>query len=270
MFHLPLAVRLFPLVMLAGCGTYVPHQQEFWDGPPMTSDLEYRIKAHIFCETIAAIRYVNDVSSIKDASGNTLTAVIPSDWGVQMQIALTVEETGALNPSATSVSLNPTVALGATFSSTAARTDTSYSYYNVGKIAGPGKNEAFCRSLKAASGSSPLLQSELGIKEYLLGATEAEIKLRSSDPPQKGDVKLDIYSYEIKFAVVSSGNANLSWTLTKLTTNTAGSPLFGAGRTRTHDLTLTFAPGANGPSFAALQTHFNSQIVQSNQRRPPF
>ncbi|UPJ53445.1 hypothetical protein IVB30_20275 [Bradyrhizobium sp. 200] len=113
-----------------------------------------------------------------------------------------------------------------------------------------------------------LLTSDLDIKEYLIGAGKAAVLLPSSLPPAKGggSVKLDVYSYDIKFAVVSNGNINPSWKLVNLSTNTSGASLFAAGRTRTHDLTLTFGPGTDQPTLPALQAHFTSQVVQSNQR----
>lgn len=82
-----------------------------------------------------------------------------------------------------------------------------------------------------------------------------------------GSVKLGVYSYDIKFGIVSSGNVNPSWKLINLSTNASGAPLFSAGRTRTHDLTLTFGPSTDQPTLAALQAHFTSQVVQSNQRQ---
>jgi hypothetical protein len=59
------------------------------------------------------------------------------------------------------------VSAGGTLSSTASRTDTSYSYYNVGRIVGPGANVKVCEDLNRA-GSSLFLRSELGIEDFLM------------------------------------------------------------------------------------------------------
>jgi hypothetical protein len=184
-----------------------------------------------------------------------------------MQITLTVEEGGSVNPSATfTQSLPGAFSLGAngTVSSTATRVDTSYSYYNVGKISRQSPNSS-CHTRKT-HGSSPLLKSELGIETYLAGAAKAARAIPSSAAPKTGEAKIDIYSYEIKFVIVSSGGVNPSWKLVNLSTNTDGPALFGASRSRTHDLTLTFGPGGDKPSEASLQTHFTQQVIQSNQR----
>jgi hypothetical protein len=260
-------IGCFALTSLVGCGTYVPQMQEVWDDPRMSADFEFRIKENIFCETVAALRYVNDTYR---ASGGQ---VIPNDYGVQMQITLTVEETGSVNPGVTFIrTLTPptntfNLGLGGTLSSTATRVDTSYSYYNVGRITAKGAN-ASCDDPRDKQGSSPLLTSNLGIREYLVGAAKAAVLLPSSLPPAKGgaSLKLDVYTYDIKFAIVSSGNVNPSWKLVNISNNTSGAGLFGAGRTRTHDLTLTFGPGTDQPTLAALQAHFTTQVVQSNQR----
>jgi len=278
MFRQVAACRLLlsALPLISGCGTYVPQIQEFWEGPDITSDFEFRIKENIFCETVAALRKVN-----RDyAYGNNV--VIPNNYGVQMQITLTVEESGGgLNPGVTfnhtlanavasgaTVGQSTGVGLGGTFSSTATRVDTSYSYYNVGKITRPGANPS-CDQKRDTHGSSPFLSSELGIETYLAGAAKAAIILPSSAAPKNGgsSVKLDVYSYEIKFIIVSDGNVTPSWKLVNISANTGNTPFASVGRSRTHDLTLTFGPGtASAPSPTALQTHFTSQIVQSNQQ----
>ena len=205
---------------------------------------------------------------------------LPDRYGVQMQIGLTVEEAGALNPGLT---LNHTLAnatasgvtvaqtnnlgLGGTLSSTATRTDTSYSYYLVGKIAGENDN-LWCDKLGKFSDSSPL-EGDLGIASYLKAAVKSAVELHSSEPIHgTTGLKVDIFSYEVKFIVVSNGNVTPSWKLVTVSANTGNAPFISAGRTRTHDLVLTFGPGgASSPTLAALQAHFTSQVVQSNQRR---
>jgi hypothetical protein len=250
------------LAILGSCGTYVPQQQEVWEGPDIKGDMAVDIKKHIFCELVHAIKYVNKNLQIDYGPS------IPYSYGVQMQITLTVEESSALSPG---LVLNQairdgTLGLGGNLSSTATRTDTSYSFYIVGKIASPNANK-WCDTLEV-SGSS-LLMSDLGIAPYLLKAVKAQAELHSSTPAKADGLKLDVLSYDIKFVVVSNGNITPSWKLVSLSANAGGSPFLAAGRTRTHNLTLTFGPGdPKDPTYyAALQTHFTSQIVQSNQRR---
>jgi hypothetical protein len=268
-------VAAFCIVLaLAGCGTYVPHQTEFWEGPELTNDMAVNIKKHIFCETVEAIKFVNKNLTV-DGHG-----ALPPEYGVQMQIGLTVEEVSALNPGVTlnhtlpnasvagvTVGQMSNVGLGGTLSSTATRTDTSYSYYLVGKIAGD-RDNLWCQKLRASHDAS-LLEGDLGISSYLKNAVKAAVELHSSEPIHgTTGLKVDIFSYEVKFIVVSSGNVTPSWKLVTISANTGNLPLVSGGRTRTHDLVLTFGPGGpSSPTLAALQTHFTSQVVQSNQRR---
>jgi hypothetical protein len=265
-------------IPLSGCGTSIPQVQEVWEGVDVTGDMELRIKKNIFCETVHALRDVRQKIIVNGQPS------IPDDYGVQMQISLTVEEAGALNPGAAfnatlpsstrhKVSVPQSFSLSATstLSSTATRTDTSYSYYNVGKISRTGAN-AFCDDPQDLHGSSPLLKSDLGIEDYLRVAVQGADVFHSSVPAAGGagkTAKLDVYSYEIKFVVVSNGGVTPTWKLVTVSADTGSLPLVSASRTRTHDLTLTFGPGVDVPDNFALQTHFTGQIVQSNQRQAP-
>lgn len=262
---------------LTGCGTYVPQINEVWEGVDITSDMELRIKQNIFCETVRAIRNVRREITVPGYGPS-----IPDDYGVQMQIGLTIDEVGSFNPGATYTDpLKNAIVSGATFpqsfslaaggslSSTATRTDSSYSYYNVGKIVGPGANVKVCQDLNRA-GSSPFLKSDLGIDGFLMQAVPGAIAFRSSEPAKGGvgkSAKLDVLTYEIKFVIVSNGNITPTWKLVNVSASNGNLPLLNAGRTRTHDLILTFGPGLDKPTDFALQAHFTNQIVQSNQRQ---
>ena len=268
------------VVLLTGCGVRIPQIQEFWEGVDVTGDMEFRIKQKIFCEVVDALRLVRDGIDVR-VNGRL---VIPDSYGVQMQISLTVDEVGAANPGVTfnhtlpnaianAVTVPQSFTLGAsgTLSSTATRTDISYSYYNVGKISARGAN-SWCHdpsTKPSLHGSSPLLKSDLGIADYLQGAVAGAALLHSSAPAKGGagkTAKLDVYSYEIKFVVVTSGGITPTWKLVNVSANTGNLPLINAGRTRTHDLTLTFGPGTDAPADFALQTHFTGQVVQSNRQ----
>lgn len=263
------------IIPLSNCGTYVPQMQEFWEGVDVTGDMEYRIKQNIVCETVHALRDVRQKLTVNGQPA------IPDSYGVQMQISLTVTESSALNPSVTyndtllnaithgvTVGQSFNLTGAATASSTATRTDTSYSYYNVGRISRPGAN-VWCDAPLDLHGSSPLLKSDLGIEDYLRVAVPGAALLPSSTMAKGGagkTAKLDVFSYEIQFIVVSNGSINPTWKLLNVSANTGSLPLVNAGRTRTHDLILTFGPGTDkGPADFAQQTHFVGQIVQSNQ-----
>jgi hypothetical protein len=70
--------------------------------------------------------------------------------------------------------------------------------------------------------------------------------------------KPNTVSLEIKFIIVSSGNATPTWKLVRVSANTGNSPLIAAGRTRTHDLIITFGP-KDDPKTA--NDHLASQIA---------
>ena len=127
------------------------------------ASMELKIKEKIFCETVRVLRDVRENVKINGKPS------IPDLFGVQMQITLTIDEASALNSSIGSQDILPSglsnkvtvpqsFALNgaATLSSTATRADTSYSYYNVGKITAKGANP-FCDKPADLNGSSPLL-----------------------------------------------------------------------------------------------------------------
>jgi hypothetical protein len=66
---------------------------------------------------------------------------------------------------------------------------------------------------------------------------------------------MDIYSYKVKFVIVSNGSANPTWKLVSVTANSGTLPPVTAGRTRTHDLILTFGP-STGQGLASASDAF--------------
>ena len=69
----------------------------------------------------------------------------------------------------------------------------------------------------------------------------------------------DTISIEIKFVIVSSGNVTPTWKLLRVSASSGSAPLFGMGRTRTHDLIITIGPN----NTATANTHLASQIGNS-------
>jgi hypothetical protein len=271
---LQLVLCLLCAILVGGCGIRVPQIEEIWEPVTVPKSMELKIKENIFCETVRALR---DVRANIKINGKPS---IPDTFGVQMQITLTIDEVSALNPSIGSQDILPSalsnsvtvpqsfaVNGAATLSSMATRADTSYSYYNVGKITAKGANP-FCDKPADLNGSSPLLKSDLGIDAYLRQAAPAPLIFHSSDVAGAGlgkTAKYDVFSYEIKFVVVTSASISPVWKLVNLNAGTGSLPLANAGRTRTHDLTLTFGPGTDGPLDFALQTHFTGRVIQALQ-----
>ncbi len=261
---------------LSGCGLSPPKLSEFWEARDVSDKMVFEIKRNIFCETIAAIREVNGTKT-------SIGSPIPDNYGVQLQLTLSVAESTALSSNLTysdtlkngsqsgvSIGRNLGVGVSGELSSTATRTDTTYSYWQVGNIAGDGKNKAVCDDKDwpiDRRGSSKLLQSDLGIARFLEDNVKAADLLHSSKPNGKKPDKIDVYSYDLKFVVVSSGGVSPSFKLVPL--SGGGMPILDLNRTRTHELLLTFGPtGPDGfrPSDVSFSQHLTTQLNSSLTR----
>jgi hypothetical protein len=279
---LALLLALSPFI--AGCGTRVPIVQEVWEPVAINEDLKLKIRKKIFCETAIAIQSVRNKRTGVFYGADL---ALPEDYGVQIQTTITIDEATALNPSVGLQEILPNAVvskvnvpqsrnmnLTGTLSSVATRVDTSYSYYNVGKISYDPRTgrevNTWCKDPDKTgdlSGSSPLLIVDLGIEDYLRRAVYATARLPSSAVVETSTAgktaKLDVFSYQVKFVVVTSGGINPVIKLANLATGFGTQPLLSMGRTRTHDLILTFGPGdKNGPIQQAASQH-NLQSVRS-------
>lgn len=268
------------------CGMRPPEIEEFYEREPwrevkVNDNLGLNIKKRVFCELVSAIRSTYGMTVEND--GRVIPA-LPSSYGVQMQLTLAVEETGALNPSIGITDPNPAelfsgisvpqsvgLNLTGTVSSAATRTDISYAYYNIAKISGRDEQgnfvpdrktgklpNAWCDSLDVR-GSSLIIRSELGLSKWLRQSLAATTILHSTPVGYAKDAKLDVFSYEVKFVVVTSMGINPVIRIAKIGTGIGNQPLVGLGRTRTHTLTLTVGPGAGAPIAAAVAAHFSAQ-----------
>ena len=273
---------------LSACGTQAPAIPEAWEAQDVSAKMVYMIKKNIFCETIEAIRRTNSAHKFYLPNSTKLTPLIPADYSVQIQTTITIEESSSSNPSAgysltfpngsqsgISIGQNLSLGLSGTLSSSATRTDTTYSYYNVGKITAPGANDEFClHEVTDRRGSSLLLTSDLGIRRFLEDNVPVMDVLHSSDVKgSKKPDRVDVYSYDLKFAVVTSGGFNPTWKLVSV--SGSGTPILGLSRQRTHELLLTFGPtGPDGfaPSAIAQAQQTTTQInqsIRSSQRFAP-
>lgn len=255
---------------LSGCGTYVPQMQEVWDTSqiPILSaggQLEYRIKEKVYCDLVQAINDNKDI--------------LPPRWGVQVTLDLQVDETGAVNPGASFIDPLPssqsfTLGLGATVSSQGTREDKFGNYWNVDKL--KNFNGGTCKQDQDQwHGSSFLLESELGISQWLSDQLIANQVLPSSPLSKNADpsFRQDVLSYHVKFIVISSGNVTPTWKLVRITTGNGALPLVSANRTRTHDLLITFGPAFKpGAPNLALNSHAAQEIgiAVSNGSRIPI
>jgi hypothetical protein len=263
---------------LSGCGVVPPQLSEAWEARDVSDDMVFNIKRNIFCETIEAIREINQTKT-------SFGPPIPDSYGVQLQLTLSVMESTSLAPtvgynrtfpngteSGISIGQNFSLGLSGTLSSTSTRTDTTYSYWQVGNIAAPGKNKEFCDENSwpiDRRGSSLLLISDLGIARFLKDNVKSADLLHSSKPKGKKPDKVDVYSYDLKFAVVSGAGISPALKLVSVSGN--GMPILNLNRTRTHELLLTFGPtGPDGfqPSEISFSQHLTTELNSAISRGP--
>jgi hypothetical protein len=304
-------------------GGYTPY------GFSGTAQIEYEIKKRIYCDLRDAVKAANDVPVKEGPTVDRMTVQqpgqIPESWGAQVSLSLQVDETSGLNPgialnqvlpNATSVfgvgTANTvttpqsfSLGLGGTVSSTATRIDKFDPYYSVRDLLKPYKPNSICaggppyikndylwKGWEPAQSSPFIIESDLRIKEWLVGAMFVDNALPSSSIPSqlggkdasdgkgeetKGDKSKgskgkggkgddgqvtgakDTVSLEIKFIIVTSGSITPTWKLVRLSANSGSSPLFNTGRTRTHDLIITIGD----PSVISSNSHLASQIGNS-------
>jgi len=266
------AMTALGLLQLAGCGTYVPPMQEFWEtssfaGLDAGGVLEYNIREKVYCDILGAVEFVR---------GKHL---LPPGWAVQTTLDLQVFETGAVNPGATFIRpiFNGTdtfsLGIGGTLSAQGTREDKFGSYWNMDKL--KSLKQASCDGSDTTRGSSLLLESNLGITQWLYNTLYIDYFNPSSEVTKDADgaFKQEYLSYHIQFVVISSGSATPTWKLVRLTTGNGSLPLVGANRTRTHDLLLTFGPAykPGSPNFA-IASHQAQElgIAASNGNRTIF
>ncbi len=262
---LPLSASLLlggSSLLLGGCGLYPPEIQEFPNDWATGQKFVFDIVHNITCEVRDSINYVYDQDQPVDPRFKNLTFM--KDWGVQVELALTIDEKGSLGPSVNWMPHSPASAIfnitgSATLSSDATRIDKLYAFYTVADI----RKHRYCD----ARPTGPfLLENDLKLKEWLFEAVMLEGNREvnfSTDP--NGPFKSTVLSHEIKFDILSSGNVTPTWKFKLVTVDPSGN-LLGLSRERTHDLIITLGPttpapgGKTQPSLTAANAALASDI----------
>jgi hypothetical protein len=297
--------------------------------PPLmgAAQIEFEIKKRVYCDLKDAVRTANSyaVTETKGKEVVNTSSLIPGDWGAHISLSLQVDETSGLNPGVALNTPRPSaitsfpglaavttpqtfsLGLGGTLSSSATRIDKFDPYYSIAYLMKPITPNGVCNKEHpdpfvqigwTPAKSSPLIESDLGITEWLVGAMFTNRSIPSFQPPpapptrkeleqererlhkegykdaeivqilaskaggsQGGGqgTKPDTVSIEIKFIIVSNGNVTPTWKLVRVSANAGATPLVNVGRTRTHDLIITIGP----PTQTTANTHLASQIGQS-------
>lgn len=284
----------FAAAGLAGCGLTVPTIQEPWDTEvrlpggkvpiSATAQIEFQIKERIYCDLREAVIALQPYTWTDE---NGRHPALPANWGAAVAISLEVDEATALNPGVTfndilpnaitkfgPVSQSFNLGFGGTLSSTASRIDKFNPYYTVAELSKPlprystcfPQNETFRSAGVTPASSSPfILESDLGIKDWLRDATLVNNMVKSDKGSSGSGPPVDTISYEIKFVIVSSGNVTPTWKLVKWSANTGSTPFFSTGRTRTHDLILTIGPDNLNSQNSHLASQIASGVASANK-----
>lgn len=234
------------IASLAGCGTYVPEIQENPLNPQGGQLLVKAIVNSIHCEVKNAVLFVLGPKGVPQDRSRQQGAFM-NHWGLQMALTLTVEEKSTLSPVSVLTPLSPatsifTMGLGASASADATRKETLNFYYTVDQLRG-GRPCPVPNNLEPnAPPDSLFLQNDLKLKEWLLDVVMAVGTDEIGAPTDvKSILKQNVIGHEVKFEVVTSGNATPAWKLLRVNVNQSGT-FASASRDRTHDLTITFGP----------------------------
>jgi hypothetical protein len=255
------------MLLLTGCGTYVPGLQEPLQSAVDGQQLVQGIVQNIDCEIRQAIGDVirQDEDDVRIGVKRHRQTAWLDEWGVEMTLNLEVSERSGVNPSIDWFPASPanavfTLGAGAGLSAEATRVNKMGSYYTVYEImTGP-------QCIPASRPGGPfLMQSDLKLREWLLTNVMLDGTGVSQQPRSiTGPFKQDVLQHRITFEVVSSGSLAPAWRLTRSSLNQGGS-LFGASRTRKHDLLLTLGPA--NPVLLASQKR-KARVAIASQLLP--
>jgi uncharacterized membrane protein YgcG len=192
--------------------------------PPVsaTAQIEFEIKKRIYCELRDAVAAANHFPITEsDYLGGPQTikyrSLFPPGWLATIALMLQIDESAALNPGVSVTQIMPnavqvfgvqntvttaqsfTLGLGATLSSTATRIDKFNPQYSIAFLSKPQTKDIVCNpgndpfvriGWKTPNSSPFLIESDLGIKEWLLGALLVNDLLPSDVAPPKAGTPL--------------------------------------------------------------------------------
>jgi hypothetical protein len=273
-----------------------------------SAQIEFEIQKRVYCELKDAVRSaqiynVEESDTINGKETTPQNGLIPSEWGALIALSLQVDESSSLTPGVTLNTVLPNntkvfgpgssgtvttpqsrnVGFGATLSSTATRIDKWNPSYSIKFLNEAPRAGNVCQKdplvetlslirpgLTPARSSPLIIESDLGIRDWLLGAMFVNDMLPSEGvtsgsggtSDSSGTTKGQSISYDVKFIIVSSGSVTPTWKLVRITANTSGT-LFSTGRTRTHELIITIGPTSGKAGDQTSNTHLASQIGQA-------
>jgi hypothetical protein len=246
--------------LLAGCGLYVPEVQELYEPRDQQMFTENDLINNIKCELHRGLDLALAKYHIPEGKG-----IYAADWFRQwkatVNLKLTVEEKSSINPGLTW--LKPltgtntfTLGAGLTGSSDASRIETIAFSYPLSALHAAGPINQPCEDPNIA-----LVMGDLKIGQFI------EKKVGLSTIPGTIVGPYSAFNYEVSFVVVYSGSITPTWKLVDITA-LPNSPFLSSSRSRTNDITITFAPpGAASEAAAIHQATLIGQAVAAAIRR---
>jgi hypothetical protein len=255
------------LMMIGGCGTYVPEIQENpFASVKERSDFIQAIARNVRCEVQDAV--VDLYASQRDIDPQNRNLKWFDSWAAQISLTLTTDEKGSVNPVVNVTPLSPltsvfNINLGATVSTEAQRVNKIGSFFSVADL----KKLQACPPEDRHRGPF-ILESDLKLEEWLIATM---ISTGNGDTPapadQSGPFKSNVLSHEVKFDIISTGTVTPAWKLTRATVNQTGTFLSGS-RDRTQDLTITFGPIDPAWSEFVIDLNTGRAKIDPVTRRP--
>jgi hypothetical protein len=235
-----------------GCALGVPKMQKFGETPTQEWVRETNLIQHVKCELHRSVQLVlaHDAEAKVDPA---LDASWLRDWGAKISLKVVIDEKLSSAPGVSfnnpmrnviktfpkggnvTTAQSQSTALGATFSSSATRTETIGFFYPFKELLAEREITEPC-----SKADGMLIEGDLGIGDFLQGKVlPTQVPGTLSHKP--GSSPYDVMTYQVSFVVSAAGTANPSWKLVYLSVNPTG-PLISGSRSRTNDLTLTLGP----------------------------
>lgn len=288
-----------PLVLLNGCGTYVPEMQNFWEDRNEGLLRVDRLKDHVSCEVISSIQSVlannEQLNQVRLASG--LRSVDLDDiksWTAEVLLTLTVEEKSQFNPSVSindvypnasrvfrsgSVVIGQNSSIGLAGQSTSAATKKITYAYGIelrDYFVGPRSKKlaaAAQKGVRCADPGGTFTDGDLKFKDTLESVLVPAASNNTDDNAFGSDffkelktaeeaIKKDAIAHQVTFIVLYGASINPTIKFVDVSASQGSGPFLGVQRTNTNDVSITMGPKVDGQlNPIVTSTILSSQIT---------
>jgi hypothetical protein len=278
------SMALVSLIALGGCGLFTPEKDLFTSdyhepGLPSPRGLfENVIVAHVRCE----LR--NSVMDVMAMNGGPAWI---KDWGAQVTLKLTVEETSSANPGISFLTplensvkafpvggnvtsaQNVSIGVGVSGMAKATRLETiAFTFAFVDLLDEAKKDVAAGTGSCAPYETGTRLQSDLKIRQFIYD----KAFIATTGEATTGNVKASPYSTfseDITFVASYGGSVTPVWKFARIAVN-GNSNMANALRTKTDDILITLSPATPATPKSAARLSTQGQIVHNAQVTAAF